>query len=410
MAGRYRVFCTDCKKIVDEIITHTRCDECGGVLDIEYDMEGVLKKTRGRDGKTDLKRTDVFDGLSPVKNLEKLVTLKEGNTPLYKTDVLGRKYGLDFLYVKNEGANPTGVFKDRGSCVEVTKALEVGAKALIIASSGNMAASCSAYASKAGLKIYVLVPESTPVGKLSQILSYGAHVIKIKGDYSTCVHIAEELAVEHGFYQAGDYVFRREGQKTLAYEIAAQLNFVAPDVVVVPTGAGTHIAGLYKGFLELKLLGVTGRVPRMAAVQPQGCPVIADAYRKGLKRYKARKRAETVCSAVAVTDPSDGNLALKAVRESRGCVETVSDEAALDAQKFLAAHEGLFVEPSSALAVAVLGELKRKRIIGKRDKVVCVATGNGLKDPLTALQNIQMPKTFEADTKVVGRYIKSLRK
>ncbi len=397
-----------CGKIIQEAYVHTRCDECGGILDIEFDYE-IIKRNFKNNGKSgNLVQRLSRAGLVPVKDFKKFITLQEGNTPLYKTDALGKKSGLDFLYVKNEGANPTGVFKDRGSCVEITKALEAGAKALIIASSGNMAASSAAYASKGGLKIYVLVPESTPVGKLSQIMSYGAHVVKIRGDYSTCVNLAESLAKDHGLYQTGDYVFRREGQKTLAYELVEQLDMRVPDVVVIPTGAGTHIAGLWKGFTELKKMGIIKKLPRMVAVQPDGCGVLLEAFKAKKKKYSPWKKADTICSAVAVTDPSDGDLALGAVYQSKGVIIGISDDEALDAQKKLAGTEGIFSEPSSALAIAALKKLHGKKFIGEKDIVVCVSTGNGLKDPMAALQNIDPPKTFEADLKAISRYIRSV--
>lgn len=395
----YRLFCVDCNADVDEFESHTKCVKCEGVLDVEYDYEGVMK-TKVKD----------FGGFLPLKDVKSLVTLKEGNTPLYKAERLGEKYGLKNLYVKNEGANPTGVFKDRGSSLEVTKALEAGARALIIASSGNMAASCTAYASKGGLKIYVLVPEDTPVGKLSQILSYGAHVIKIKGNYSECVEISEQIARNYGLYQVGDYVFRREGQKLLAYELVKQMGDENLDGVVVPTGAGTHIAGLWKGFVECEKLGYLKKLPKMFVVQPDGCAVLVRAFEEKKNVYSRWKKADTICSAVSVTDPVDGNLALNAVYESGGAAVAVSDKEALNAQKDLASMEGVFTEPSSALAIAAIRELKKRKMIKSNDKILCIATGNGLKDPLTPLQNLPVPKTLEADFKVVSRYIKSVHR
>jgi len=395
----YRLFCVDCNLNIDELDSHTKCSKCGGVLDVEYDYEYLLTK-----------KPKDFRGFLPLKDVKSLVTLKEGNTPLYKVQALGEKHGLANLYVKNEGANPTGVFKDRGSSLEITKALEAGAKALIIASSGNMAASCTAYASKAGLKIYVLVPEDTPVGKLSQILSYGAHVIKIKGNYSECVEISEQIAKDHNLYQVGDYVFRREGQKLLAYEVVEQMEKHKLDAVIVSTGAGTHIAGLWKGFVECGKMGLIKKLPKMFVVQPDGCAVLVQAFEKKKEKYSRWDKANTICSAVAVTDPVDGNLALEAVYESGGAAVAVSDKEALNAQKELASLEGIFTEPSSALAIAAVRSLKRRKLISLKEHIVCIATGNGLKDPLTPLQNLPVPKTLEADFSVVSRYIKSIHR
>ncbi len=405
---RYKLACVGCGKELDENKYHTRCPKCGDVLEVKYDYKEIAKILN----KYDLLNTPVsaekYLDLLPINDYGAVVSLQEGGTHLYKLETVGAEYGLNNLYVKNEGLNPTGVFKDRGTFVEITKAKETGAKSLIIASSGNMAASCTAYTSKAGLKIYVLVPEDTPVGKLSQILSYGAHVLKIKGDYSTCVKLVDQIAKDHKLYQVGDYVFRREGQKTLAYELIEQMSMNVPDFVIVPSGAGTHISAIWKGFKEYNELGIIDKLPKMVAVQPEGCSVLVDAFNKKEKRYKKWLKSDTLCSAVAVTDPTDGNLALNALYESAGKAFSVKDADALMAQKLLASKEGIFAEPSSALSIAVLQIMIKKKILKKDSKVVCVATGHGLKDPMTALNDMKMPKTLEADFKTVSRYFKAV--
>ncbi len=397
-----------CGAIVDENVYHTSCPNCGDVLDVEYDYQEISKTLNRFDLLNAPLSSTKYLGLLPINDYRLVVSLQEGDTNLYKTERIGSKYGLDNLYVKNEGLNPTGVFKDRGSFVEVTKAIESGAKSLIVASSGNMAASCTAYASKAGLKIFVFVPEDIPVGKLSQILSYGAHVLKIKADYSECAKIVDQIAKDHQLYQLGDYVFRREGQKTLAYEMIEQLSMDVPDFVIVPSGAGTNLSGLWKGFQEYYKLGITKKLPRMVAVQPEGCAVLVQAYKKNESRYRKWEKPDTICSAVAVTEPTDGNLALKALKESHGLALSVTDSEALQAQRTLASTEGIFSEPSSALSVAALEYLVNMKIITKKSKVICIATGNGLKDPMSALTYMKMPKTFDADIKKVSRYLKAV--
>lgn len=408
--NRYKLVCAECGKELDEKKYNTRCPSCDDVLDIQYDYEEVGKRLNKYDLQNAPISAEKYLDLLPINDFGHVVSLQEGGTHLYKTERVGAEYGLNNLYVKNEGLNPTGVFKDRGTFVEITKAKETGAKSLIIASSGNMAASCTAYASKAGLNIYVLVPEDTPVGKLSQILSYGAHVLKIKGDYSTCVKLVDQVAKEHKLYQVGDYVFRREGQKTLAYELIEQMSMSVPDYVIVPSGAGTHIAAIWKGFKEYQKLGIVKKLPKLVAVQPKGCAVLVEAFNKKKKRYKKWSKSDTLCSAVAVTDPTDGNLALKALHESKGMAVSVKDEDALKAQKLLASTEGIFAEPSSALSIAALELLIKKKVIKKNSSVVCVATGHGLKDPMSALTNMKMPKTFDADFKQISRYFKAVHK
>jgi threonine synthase len=385
----YYLKCVRCGGRQDEKVSHTLCSKCGGSLDAIYDYSHFKSPH------------DFY----PVRNFKKIVTLIEGGTPLYRASKLGKLVGLKQVYVKNEGVNPTGVFKDRGSAIEITKAVELGAKAVMVASSGNMAASLAAYCAKAGLPCYVVVPEKTPLGKLAQMLEYGAHVIKIKGEYSTCVQIVEKLARKHGCFLAGDYVYRREGQKSLAYEVCAQMAFQVPDVVVMPAGAGTNASAIWKGFKEYKLLGIIKHLPKMVLVQAKGAAPIYESFKKGAKTVTPLKKTSTICSAVAVADPNDGDLALQAVYDSGGCVLKATDDQALAAQKTLASLEAIFVEPSSALAVAVLPDLIKKKIARHADKVLVIATGNGLKDPLVSLKKFPNPPVFKADHKLVSRYL-----
>jgi threonine synthase len=403
----YLLRCLLCGAEADERKSHTHCLKCAGPLDAVYDYEKIaagLDLDALRAVGAGLKK---YRNFFPIADFIDELDLQEGGTPLYHAEKLGGKLGLTNLFVKNEGANPTGVFKDRGSVIEMIKAWELGARAVIVASSGNMAASCAAYAARAGLKCFVLIPDETPVGKLAQMLEYGAHVIKIRGDYSDCLHIVEKLHAAHGLFLAGDYVFRREGQKSLAYEVCEQLDFTAPDAVIVPTGAGTNVSGIWKGFKEFRELGLIDALPKMIVVQADGCAVLADAFLDGLKDPKPWGKTDTVCTAVAVADPTDGIPALWAVRESGGVALSISDGETLKAQKMLAGSEAIFCETSSALAIAAIPHLKAKKVIGKGDLVVCVATGNGLKDPMTSLQNLPKPVILEADASVVSEYLKS---
>jgi threonine synthase len=403
----YSLLCVACRQIADEKKSHTHCLKCGSPLEAIFDIKEIGKRidiVNLRGAGAGIKK---YAELLPVNKFEDDLSLQEGNTPLYHAEKLGPKLGMKNLYVKNEGANPTGVFKDRGSLVEISKARELGAKEVIVASSGNMAASCAAYAARAGIKCNILIPQETPPGKLAQMLEYGAHVIKIRGDYSDCLHIVEKLHKIHNLFLAGDYVFRREGQKTLAYEICEQLDFAAPDAVVVPSGAGTNFSGIWKGFNEFKMLGLIDTLPKMIVVQADGCAVLVEAFLKGLKDAMPWKKTNTVCTAVAVADPTDAIPALRAVRESNGIALSISDDETLKAQKMLAGSEAIFCETSSALSIAAIPHLKEKGIIKKDDLVVCIATGNGLKDPMTPLQNLPKPVILEADAGVVSRYLKS---
>jgi threonine synthase len=279
-----------------------------------------------------------------------------------------------------------------------------------------MAASVSAYAAQAGLPCFVLVPEGTPVGKLAQTLAYGARVIQIRGTYDTCILLARASAKEHNFFLCGDYAFRREGQKSIAYEIVEQLNWQAPEMVICPIGYGTNLAGIYKGFVEFKKLGLIDRIPIFVGVQAAGCSPIADAILRGEMSYIPVEKPNTIASAVAACDPCDAPFIFKALSETAGYALKYSDQKMLEAQKMLGGTEGLFVEPSSALPLAALIEssspnasnwLKQNHSL-KNLRIVLIATGNGLKDPNSILSAIEQPPLVDGELSVVNELLKQM--
>ncbi len=414
MAGRerkngnafYELHCIGCKRKVREEESSTRCPSCGKPLQVTYDY-GYIKARLNR---YSLKRSPIkalkYLDFYPILNLDMVVSLDEGGTPLYTTRRLGERYGLRHLSIKNEGANPTGVFKDRGSLVEITKAKEQGASAIAVASTGNMAASVSAYSSSAGLPCYVLVPEGTAIGKLAQALSYGARLLQVRGTYTDAVRLTEGMAERHGFYLAGDYAFRVEGQKSAAFEIIEQLDWQAPAAVIIPVGAGTNLAAIWKGFKEFYELGLIERLPRMIGVQPDGCCPIIAAFNQGREDVEPVEKPVTVATAVAAGYPPDGLKALAALRESGGCGVILTDAEILEAEQELARLESIFVEPAGALPIAALGNLTKTARIRPDEVVVCVATGNGLKDPRAALKVLPSPASIEPTTAEVDKFLK----
>ncbi|MBP7057737.1 threonine synthase [Candidatus Gracilibacteria bacterium] len=284
-AKKYQLRCHDCGLETDETITCTLCKRCGGVLEVEMDFDFLKERIQSGNFKVRAINALKYLDFYPLGGSVKVSSLGEGSTPLIKMERINKELGIDNVFVKNEGVNPTGVFKDRGSLVEIAKARQLGEEAIVVASSGNMAASCAAYAAKSGIKCYVLIPAQTPVGKLAQIISYGAEVIKVKGEYSDCVRFARRLSEDHKMYLAGDYVFRREGQKSLAYELCEQFEYKVPSVVVCPTGAGTNLAAIWKGFKEFYQLGFIKSLPKMVAVQAEGASPLAEAFKIGKKSY-----------------------------------------------------------------------------------------------------------------------------
>ncbi|MCO6430140.1 MAG: threonine synthase [Deltaproteobacteria bacterium] len=337
----------------------------------------------------------------PIKNCASFISLGEGATPLILSKHIGRELNLE-LYFKLESQNPTGSFKDRGSAVELSIARELNVKGIVVASTGNMAASCSCYAAAAQIPCFVFVPEDTPSSKLSQAISYGGRIVQVKGNYNHAARLAEEVAAELGFYLAGDYAFRVEGQKSAAFEIADQMYFQAPDAVMVPMGCGTNIAGYGKGFKEYFALGFIDRVPRMIGVQAEGAASIVNAFQKNSRTVEALDRVQTIASGIAVSKPLDGVKALDAIYSTNGEAVSVSDKEALEAQYILSKEEGLFVEASSATTLAALMKLCRKGTFANR-RVVCVLTGHGLKDPAPLLNVAIKPPTIYPE---VGDFLK----
>jgi threonine synthase len=402
----YELRCIGCGKSVRETESSTRCPACQHPLDVKYDYAYIRSRLNRYSLRTSPVKALKYLDFYPVLDLNQVVSMDEGGTPLYRCTRLAERVGLRHLYIKNEGANPTGVFKDRGSLVELTKAKELGATAICVASTGNMAASVAAYASMAGLPCYVLVPEGTAIGKLAQALSYGARLLQVRGTYSEAARLTEEMSRRHGFYLAGDYAFRVEGQKSQAFEIVEQLDWQAPAAVLVPMGCGTNMAAIWKGFREFHELGLIERLPRMIGVQAEGCAPILTAFQQGLDRTGAVEKPFTVCTAVAAGDPLDGIKALAAMRESGGCGVILTDTEILEGQQQLAHLESIFVEPGGAIPIAALTSLVTTGRIRPDETVVCVATGNGLKDPKAALRVLPSPATIEPTIADVDKFLR----
>ncbi len=331
----------------------------------------------------------------PIRDYSNFVSLEEGASPLIRSRSLGKKLGID-LFFKLESKNPSGSFKDRGSAVELTIAKEFGAKAIVLASTGNMAASCACYAAAARIPCFIFVPEDTPSSKLCQAIAYGGRIVQVRGNYDACARLAKEVAEEMGFYLAGDYAFRVEGQKTAAFEVIEQLFFRPPEAVFVPMGCGTNIAAYVKGFREYRELGLIERLPRIFGVQAAGASPIIQSLQQGKRIVSPVKTVDTLASAIAVGNPLDGDKALDAIYSTNGKGIAVSDQEILEAVFLLSREEGMFVEASCATAVAALMKANDDgSLTGKR--VVCVLTGDGLKDPTPMLKVAIKPPTIQAD-------------
>jgi len=275
--------------------------------------------------------------------------------------------------------------------IGVTKALEYGAKSVICASTGNTSASLAAYAAKANLNCFVLIPRGkVALGKLAQALIHGAKVIQIDGNFDDALKVAIEVCLKKRIYLLNSVnPFRLEGQKTIAFEIWEQLGYVVPDNIVVPVGNAGNISAIWKGFKELYSLNWSNRLPRMIGVQAEKAAPIAEAILKGEDKVKFLKNPETIATAIRIGKPVNWKKALKAIRESNGLALKVSDTEIIKAQKKLASKEGLFVEPASATTIAALPKLLDLGLIDKGELTVCIATGHGLKDPNVIVKNLK---------------------
>ena len=316
-----------------------------------------------------------------------VVSLQEGSTPLVPALALGERLGVQ-VWLKIEGANPTGSFKDRGMTCAVSAAVREGAQAVICASTGNTAASAAAYAARAKLKGVVIVPEGKiATGKLAQALMHGARVIALRGNFDEALELVRELAAKHPIALVNSVnPFRLEGQKTASFEILEEIGEI--DALCIPVGNAGNISAYWKGFQEM------GSAPRMHGFQAAGAAPLVTGKRV--------EHPETVASAIRIGNPARWEESMTAIRDSRGAVEAVTDEQILDAYRFLAAHEGVFCEPASAAPVA--GLLVHGVPEGV-ERIVCVLTGHGLKDPQTALEQAGTVVPCDAELAAVEQAI-----
>ena len=335
----------------------------------------------------------------PVSASTPIITLGEGNTPLIRAARLAKRIapGVD-LYLKYEGVNPTGSFKDRGMTMAISKALENGAKAVMCASTGNTSASAAAYGARAGLSVYVLIPAGKiALGKLSQAIMHQATVIQVEGNFDQALTIVKELSATYPVELVNSInPFRIEGQKTAAMEVCDQLGD-APSLHILPVGNAGNITAYWKGYTEYRAANQITRVPRMIGFQAAGAaPIVLG---------KVVEDPQTVATAIRIGNPASWQAALKAVQESSGLVDMVTDEEILAAYALVAAEEGVFCEPASAASVAGAIKMSRAGSLREGDTVVCTLTGHGLKDADTAISVSRRPQTVKATRDEVARLL-----
>lgn len=398
--------CIECgsKYNINEVVYF--CKKCGDILEIKIDFEDLTQTLESGEWKKTPLSVWRYRNFMPIHETTKLVTLNEGGTGLHRSNHLCDEVGIKNLWIKNEGENPTGSFKDRGMTVGVTKAIELGARHVICASTGNTSASLAAYAARAGIKCTVLIPSGKiAYGKLSQAMIHGAKVLQVKGNFDEALEFVLKLAEKHKSIYLLNSInpFRIEGQKSLGYEICEQLNNEAPDRIIIPVGNAGNISAVWKGLTEFYKLGYIKKLPKMTGIQASGSAPIAQMIESNSNKMVPVENPETIATAIRIGAPVSWKKAVKAIRESHGNTETVTDEEILEAQLMLARVEGIFVEPASASSIAGLKKLIKKQIISKDERVVCITTGHGLKDPDTAIKQCEKPVEVDAEISTIER-------
>jgi len=387
-----------------------------GRLDIFYDYDALRNAFTKNDLSKRAKGVWKYKELLPIDDPKNTVSLGEGATPFTQSRRLAEKLGLKKLWLLDDTRNPTSSFKDRAITVGVSKAVELGYDTVASASSGNAAAALAAYSAKAGLRCIAFVPEVASAGKLAQLVVYGAEVVKVRGlelGVDPTVKMLKEVCDHYGWYPCPSFgpmnPYQVEGTKTMSYEIAEGLDWMPPDWVIVPVGAGTLLTGNWKGYLDFQQLGFIGRLPKMIAVQSMGCPPLVRAFEENADPARIRPwdKPDSVATGLMDPFPWDGDAALKAIRDSRGRAVAVSNTEILDAQKLLAKNEGIFAEPSGVTSLAGLVKLtKHEKAIDRSDTVVVEITGSGLKDPNVALSGMLEVPLIDASIESLRRVLK----
>ena len=323
-----------------------------------------------------------YKEMMPVNYEENITTLGEGFTPLEPAGSLGKMLGFKNLFLKNESINPTGSFKDRGMSAAISKAREFGLNKISIPTAGNAGGATAAYTAKAGQEAFIFMPDDTPKSFQVECEQYGAHVEMIEGLISDCGKIIAERKDQEGWFDISTLKepYRVEGKKTMGYELAEQLNWELPDVIIYPTGGGTGIIGMWKAFDEMEKLGWIGsHRPKMISVQSEGCAPIIRAFEQGKDTADFFENPETSALGLRVPAAIGDFLILKAIRESNGYALTVSDKELMDNVKMIGKHEGIFSSPEGGATVATLPKLLDLGVINSKDRIVLFITGSGLK-------------------------------
>jgi threonine synthase len=388
--------CTTCGKTYKRDDVRYLCPDCAkdyrpgiplvGVLSAQFDYAAIRKR---------------FKKLSPDWSLFSAVEDKHyppyafGHTPFFPVATLGKTLGFENVWLKNDGLNPSASLKDRASFLVVAEASRLKEPSIVTASTGNAASALAAVCAAAGKQAIIFVPESAPKAKLVQMVLYGARVIPVRGSYDDAFRLSLEYTTRKGGLNRNTayHPLTIEGKKTVGLEIYEQNQFKVPDVILVPVGDGVIISGVFKAFYDLKAAGLIAKLPRLVCVQAERSAAIHHYIRSG--KYRDARRPDTIADSISVSIPSNAHMARKAVIESRGFSLTVTDQEILRGQRFLAEKAGVFAEPAAAATVAALKKLRGSELLGRKEQIVLLITGHGLKDVEAAMKTIRIPASIE---------------
>src|ERR671914_1315391 len=397
-----------CRECLREYEPHFRyvCEECFGPLDVTYNELSISRRTFELREKTYWR----YFELLPIANKNNIVSLNAGLTPLQHADNLGNRLGLKSLYIKNDSVNPTFSFKDRPAGVAVSRAKETRLKAVGCASTGNLAAATAAHAAKAGLSCYIFAPSDIEHVKIAQALSYGAEFVAVEGTYDDANRVASIIGDSKGIgiVNINMRPYYVEGSKTLAYEVAEQLDWQIPDYLVIPVGSGAMLNAICKGFEELQEIGLVNDVSnlKIIAAQPHGCSPIVDAFKSNSNEIFPVEKPDTIAKSLAIGDPGDGIYVLKRLKQYHGIAESATNQEIIDGILKLSKTEGIFTEPAGGVSVAVLQKLIENGKIDRDANIVCYVTGNGLKSTESIINVLPKPAIVKPDVQMVSAIIR----
>ena len=407
MSGMDRTFlqCRECKKEYDSTFKYI-CDECFGPLDVHYHFPSITKDTFVGREQTYWR----YFELLPIIDKSNIVSINAGMTPLVRAEKLGKEIGLNNLYIKNDSVNPTFSFKDRPAGVAISKAKEFGLSSVGCASTGNLASATAAHAAKADFPCYIFAPSDIEHAKIAQALSYGANYIAVDGTYDDANRIAAQIGDSKGvgIVNINMRSYYVEGSKTLAYEVAEQLDWKVPDQLIVPTGSGAMLNAICKGFEELESVSLIDKVSKMHmnCAQPRGCAPIVSAFKDKSDDVIPVENPDTVAKSLAIGDPGDGRYVLKRLKQYNGIAQESNNKETLDAILLLAKTEGIFTEPAGGVSVAVLKKMVEDGQIDKDETTVCYVTGNGLKATESIMDVLSRPQVMQPDVAKISAVVK----